>query len=150
MSKEGEQEHNRQPPALDADPPRQRRTRWLVGSASVRKGSFCPAVNTASRSSTYPNPRATRKKNTNTKVGELVGECGLERKRRPSSRRVGARQNWGWSRRQFLGWFPVLPPASSWVGHPAWLPKRLSSLGVGMLQYRVAQATVACVATATR
>ena len=32
---------------------RQRRTRWLVGSASVRKGSFCATIVTATRASTH-------------------------------------------------------------------------------------------------
>ena len=39
----GDQKHERQSPGLDADPPRQRQTRWLVGSASVTKGSFYSA-----------------------------------------------------------------------------------------------------------
>ena len=34
----GKQKHEVEQPGVDADPPRQRRTRWLVGSAHVTKG----------------------------------------------------------------------------------------------------------------
>ena len=46
---------------------RQRRTRWLAGPATVRKGPFCATVITAPRTSTYLDTRATRKENSSTK-----------------------------------------------------------------------------------
>ena len=46
------------PSRLNADPPFQRRTRWLVGSACVKEGSFCATFITAFETSTYPNTPA--------------------------------------------------------------------------------------------
>ena len=80
---------------MDANPPRQRRTRRLVGPASVRKGSFLATIITAPSTSTHPNTRSTRKVNTATNYRRTLGKK--------------------------YGGLPVLGlvPASSWVGRPA-------------------------------
>ena len=76
----------------------------------------------------------------------LVGERMVKRIRRPASRRVGARQNLDWSPASFRDGRPqVLGLAPLRV-----VPIRLSSLEEGMLQCRMAQATVVCVAIAVR
>ena len=129
-------------------PPRQRRTRWLVGSASVRKGSFHPAVTAASRAPTSPNTRATRKKNISTRERNQENwvantgfkeDCGL-----PVVGLVPVRT---WDGRPPVFW-DGRPDALSLAALRGVLVRLLS--GVGILRCCVAQATVVYVAAATR
>ena len=126
---EGEQQHDRQPPELDADPPRQRRTRWLEGPASVRKGTFCATNITASHE--------LQRTQTNDRRGRCMHE-GRDQKTLSA--------NTAFEKYDGL---PVLGlvPTSSWVGRPPVFgmvarPVRLSLPGVGMLRCNVTQATV--------
>ena len=88
--------------ALDANPPRQRRTRWLVLPASESKGSFCATIITAPWASTNPNARSMRKVNTSPKERD-----GENLPTNTGFKNTADCQSLGWS------------PASSWVGGPA-------------------------------
>ena len=73
------------------------------------------------------------------RLGEVVDEHRVEKARRPASPRVGARQ--------FLGWSPAnfrdgRPPVFGLAALRRGVRVRLCLPGVGMLQCRVAQATV--------
>ena len=99
----------------------------------MREGSFRSITITASRASTYPNARVTKKNNTRTKGRDWEGL--------PASAKLeeyGGLTVVGMVARKFLGWQPCV--GCTFV----------SPLRVGMFQCRAAQATVVCVTTATR
>ena len=132
---------------LDADPPRQRRTRCLAGSEATRKGLSAPENIKSPRVSTNPNTRATRKKSTSTKERDwegLLANAGIKEYGGLPVVLLVPASSW-------VGRPPVLGmvPASLWLGHLRNVPVRLFSR-VGILRCRVAHSTVVCVATATR
>ena len=119
IGEEGEQEHDRQPPGSGQTAPRKKRTRRLVGSASVRRGIFCVTTQLSSRPP--ERQRTQTRKRQGRRTPARRGATGRACRRARGLKEYGGLQVVG------------LVPASSWVGRQpvlgmvarkflAWLP----------------------------